>query len=328
MRLGPCVIALKCDHFEQTLQFYQALGLSLLSQQADATFLTTGNVIIQLSRSLSQNHIVLQTAEPETLLKALQSQSSISSSNNQTHAIDAAGSNDVKQTEWEILDPNGQCIRLQTQMSEAQLKYNILNFALQQLFNYRAAPALIEQFQSQVVAKFSPKQVDTTFQAEPRPYPGIFTYCMPSSAEPDAANWYKTLGFELIGADQHIHLRHAFSDFDLMTFLEAPWLNFRGADVFELQKRMHDLQSQLNLPGEAIRYTEAEYGTDGAHWQSKDPEGNVVYFDTTDQELISENNPKEIRSLLSRCTDQLATLTNSNDCIDAIRKIESTLPAD
>lgn len=41
----------------------------------------------------------------------------------------------------------------------------------------------------------------------------------------------------------------------------------------------------LELEGEPSRYTEEEYGSPGAHWQTKDPDGNFVYFDATDAEL-------------------------------------------
>ena len=109
----------------------------------------------------------------------------------------------------------------------------------------------------------------------------------------------------------------SFCDIDLMSFLPGNCFNFRGADVFKVYEQMS--AAGLELDGEPVRYTKEEFGQPGGHWQTKDPEGHFVYFDTTDPELIEPGDPKALKRVLERAGRQLADANAPADCRAAFK---------
>ena len=74
----------------------------------------------------------------------------------------------------------------------------------------------------------------------------------------------------------------------------------------------------LTLEGEPTRYTEEEFGSaPGAHWQTRDPDGNVVYFDTTDPELMVPGDPDALKTVLERAHRQLRNINAAETCMAA-----------
>ena len=75
----------------------------------------------------------------------------------------------------------------------------------------------------------------------------------------------------------------------------------------------------MSLESEPTRYTAEEFGSPGAHWQTKDPDGNVVYFDTTDAELIVPGDPAALKTVLERAHRQLRNVGAEEACVGAFQ---------
>ena len=67
-----------------------------------------------------------------------------------------------------------------------------------------------------------------------------------------------------------------------MTFLQNNLITFRGADISAVHA---SYQSKgIEVVGSPEPYTAEKMGSDGMHWNTRDPDGNVVYFDTMAEE--------------------------------------------
>ncbi|MBT3427027.1 MAG: hypothetical protein HOL98_16405 [Gammaproteobacteria bacterium] len=73
----------------------------------------------------------------------------------------------------------------------------------------------------------------------------------------------------------------------------------------------------FELEGEPATYSQDETGLPGMHWQTKDPDGNVVYFDTTEPEQITTGDPKLLKRVLYSALAQLKAIDADRACIDA-----------
>ncbi len=128
------------------------------------------------------------------------------------------------------------------------------------------------------------------------------------------------MGLEVTGNNDERWVQMGNGDCQLafMGFLDANWLNFRGSDPFKVYEQMS--AAGLTLEGEPARYTEEEFGSaPGAHWQTKDPDGNVVYFDTTDPELIVPGHPDALKTVLERVHRQLLNIGAEQACLNAFQ---------
>ena len=96
-------------------------------------------------------------------------------------------------------------------------------------------------------------------------------------------------------------------------------LNLRGADVFEVHRRM---STQLpELEGEPERYSAEQYDAtaDGACWMTHDPDGNGIFFDTNETEMGESFKQKRIADILRDAERELVDMDANPECIDALR---------
>ena len=75
----------------------------------------------------------------------------------------------------------------------------------------------------------------------------------------------------------------------------------------------------FELEGQPERYTSEDMGGNapGAHWNTRDPDGNVVYFDTSDPELIVQGAPRELARVFDRTLCQLKDIDAEAACVAA-----------
>ncbi len=116
--------------------------------------------------------------------------------------------------------------------------------------------------------------------------------------------FYKALGMQVTHeTEHHVHLTNGNFDISLMTFLTSNLINFRGGDVLAAYESFKE--QGIDVEGEPRTYTKAQMGCDGADWNTKDPDGNLVYFDTTEDETEKSY---QVRGFLDNVERQLETM--------------------
>ncbi len=245
---------------------------------------------------------------------------------------------------WIEYCPDGNNVFFDTNGGEIGEKgYNfmlqrVLDATAKMLINVGASDECRKAFDTEIREKFMPQEkravtemdIDTSPPTEPGTFPGFFTYCFKTADNKKSAAFWESLGLdvEAVHNEGWTEVGNGDCHFDLMTSLGANWINFRGGDPFELYERLKS--AGFELDGEPTRYTAEEFGDGpGAHWNTNDPDGNVVYFDTPDKELITPGDPAMLHRVLKRAERQLKNIGARDDCMSAFKAevLDPFLPA-
>jgi catechol 2,3-dioxygenase-like lactoylglutathione lyase family enzyme len=150
---------------------------------------------------------------------------------------------------------------------------------------------------------------------------GSPTLCLRARRLDASRRFYEALGMEVVDEVPGVRvvLRRGTFSLALMTFLDENWLNFRGADVFAVHAFLRD--RGLGLEGAPERYSREQHGADaaGACWSTRDPEGNVIFFDTNETET-GERAARERLAQLLRHTEQELSELGADECLGAFRR--------
>ena len=152
-------------------------------------------------------------------------------------------------------------------------------------------------------------------------FPGLVTLCLNTHNLPEMRRFYEALGLQVhIDQPTNVLLNNGNVDIGLMTFLEAPCLNFRGADPFAMHKSMKDLCPTLE--GTPAQYEKAQYAADadGASWMTYDPDGNGIFFDTNTLETGAGGAAFALQRVLDGAAKELANVGASDACRTAFRQ--------
>jgi catechol 2,3-dioxygenase-like lactoylglutathione lyase family enzyme len=110
---------------------------------------------------------------------------------------------------------------------------------------------------------------------------GRFELCLKVAVLADSRKFYESLGFQVVGGDEGegwLQLKSASLALALYQgHIPSNLLNFRGADVFAVADELTRRGLELEKPAEL-----EQDGSAGA-WL-KDPDGNVIYFNTSPEE--------------------------------------------
>ena len=88
--------------------------------------------------------------------------------------------------------------------------------------------------------------------------------------------------------------------------------------MFQISERLKN--AGFKLEGDPSTYAPGDMGPiAGAHWKTRDPDGNVVYFDTTDSELIEQGVARELKRVFDQTLRQLAEIGAETACVDAFK---------
>ncbi len=160
-------------------------------------------------------------------------------------------------------------------------------------------------------------------------FPGLFTLCLNVKDLAAMRRFYEALGMQVhIDRPNSVLLNNGDVDIALMTFLEEPCLNFRGADVFEMHKVMTG--KGLELKGKPEQYKKEKYDADadGRNWITWDPDGNNVFFDTNEGEIGPKGYALALQRVLDATTKQLINVGALQACQDAFRSgiLEKFMP--
>ena len=133
--------------------------------------------------------------------------------------------------------------------------------------------------------------------------------------------FYEALGFTVNqDTDGWVQLSNGDLSISLMTFLGENWLNFRGGDINQIKSHL----DKLDIQTEGRVETYLEDGETGTHWQTKDPDGNVLYFDTTERET---SKAIEVNALLANLERRLQVMGVTSEFFDAFKSdLESQFP--
>lgn len=328
---GLVTLCLNTHNLPEMRRFYEALGLQVHIDQPTNVLLNNGNVDIGLMTFLEAPCLNFRGADPFAMHKSMKDQcptleGTPAQYEKAQYAADADGAS------WMTYDPDGNGIFFDTNTLEtgaggaAFALQRVLDGAAKELANVGASDACRTAFRQEVQHRFMPParrtQTDQKFDSlsltDPNLYPGDFVFCVKTADLAASRAFYLSLGLAVSGNDDDtwVQMGNADCQLALMTFLGENWLNFRGADPFLVYERLS--ATGLSPEGEPSRYGGEEFNSaPGAHWQTKDPDGNVVYFDTTDPERIVPGDPTALQAVLQQTRQRLINISAEPTCIDA-----------
>ncbi len=142
---------------------------------------------------------------------------------------------------------------------------------------------------------------------------GWHDICLKTNDIEASKQFYTSLGFTVThDSESWVHLTNGDLSISLMTFLGENWLNFRGGDVETIRATLKE--NNISAPGKVETYVEGEQT--GNHWQTKDPDGNVVYFDTTEDE---RSKTMEVNVLLANLERRLQVMGVASEHFNALK---------
>ena len=327
---GQYTLCLQTRNTDDMLRFYGALGMTTQVLAPISAMAWNGDVHLALMTFLKEHSMNFRGADPVAIHREATS-TGIAFENDpyryrkEEYSADADGCN------WLIHDPDGNNVFFDTNENETGpeglvwMTQRVVLATRRQLENVRASADCQEAFQRNVVDLYAAtdtlKPFGHNLTGSSDRFPGFFNYCLKTADNERSAAWYRAIGIEVGSPSEghHVHLETSDSRIELMTFLPENWLNFRGADVFQVYDWLS--ATGLELEGEPVRYTEEEYGSAGAHWQTRDPDGNQVYFDTTDDELIQPGSKDVVRRVLTTAIAQIEDIGAGAACKSACQAI-------
>lgn len=322
-QLTLCLKASK-ERLEEMRRFYEALGMRVHIDRPSYVVLDNGDVSIALMTWLEEDCLNFRGADVSEIYRRACQRPGLSFEGQPQRYGDGPAAGEC----WNTHDPDGNCLFFDTNEQErgeagrALALQRVLDAAAKQLVNVSAPAECRETYRTQVLERFVPAEqrarlpddMDTSSLTEPGAFAGHFSLCV-KSVEPEASrDFYEAVGLPVKGPREGgwIQLDNGDCHIDLMSFLSANLLNFRGGDVFALHERL--TASGWELEGEPARYTKEEMGAPGAHWRTKDPGGNLIYFDTTEAERIDAFPAKALRRVLERTRRQLDAIGADAAC--------------
>jgi catechol 2,3-dioxygenase-like lactoylglutathione lyase family enzyme len=331
---GLYTLCLATTNLADMRRFYETLGMRVHSDRGGSVLLSNGNVELALMTFLSEHCLNFRGADPFELHREMTGRGLDLSGRPTTYQKETSQA-DADGTSWLTRDPDSNVIFFDTNELEvgpagADLALQrVLDSAAKQLVNVGAPDACQTAFRSRVLDVFMPsdrrtgtaQQLDTSPLTEPGTYPGHFVLCVKAADTQASRPFYEAMGLDVIGNNDEkwVEMGNGDCELALMSFLGQNWLNFRGGDPFEIHARLGD--AGFVLEGEPARYDKEEYGSPGAHWQTKDPDGNVVYFDTTDPELIVPADPTALTTVLEQTLRRLHNIGTDADSVAAFREV-------
>ena len=328
---GLFTLCLNTSNLADMRRFYETLGFKIHIDRPGNVLLNNGDVDIALMTFLEQPCLNFRGADPFGIHQSMTGHGlHLAGEPHHYKREDAAAAADADGSSWLTEDLDGNAVFFDT--NEAEKGENGHAFALQrvldatakQIANVGGSRECQEAFRTRIQDTFMPpgrratmpSGLDTTPRTSAAEFAGSFTLCLKTADNTASRSFYSALGLEVTGNNDETWVQMGNGDCQLalMSFLEANWLNFRGADPYAINARL--LAVGFDLGGTPARYTEEEFGLPGAHWQTSDPDGNVVYFDTSDPERIVPGAPDALKQVLERAHRQLLNIEADQDCLD------------
>lgn len=152
---------------------------------------------------------------------------------------------------------------------------------------------------------------------------GWTSLCLPAKDLAASRRFYEALGMQVVEdvPDTRLVLRNGPFRLAMMTFLSEPLLNWRGADTFAVHGAVS--RALPEVPGAPFRYhadhLDHAADADGASWETRDPDGHHILFDTNELESSEEGRARRIAHVLADAERALEQAGASADCLEALR---------
>ena len=154
-------------------------------------------------------------------------------------------------------------------------------------------------------------------------YVGWPSLCLRVTDLESSKKFYEAVGLSLISEVPGKRAILGFGAFRLalMTFLDESLINVRGSDVLATRERLR--ADFPNLEGEADFYSAEEYDADadGCCWTARDPDGNVVFFDTNERETGPEYVASRTADILDGAIEELGALGSPQIILDGLERL-------
>lgn len=139
--------------------------------------------------------------------------------------------------------------------------------------------------------------------------------------------FYETLGMEVVEEvpGKRVVLRFGGFGLALMSFLDENLIYVRGGDVFDAEARLRAVFPDLEGEPETYRREDVDADADGACWTTRDPDGNMVFFDRNE----NDGGPEAVAGRTAEILDgaiQALVAIDAGDVVGELRRLRSGLP--
>ena len=152
---------------------------------------------------------------------------------------------------------------------------------------------------------------------------GWTSICLRAKDLAASARFYQALGMEIVNElpGQRVVLRNGPFRLALMSFLDKNSIHVRGADVAAIHAAC-----KRGFPGAAgqpftYRAEDMDADADGTSWETFDPDGNAVFFDTNADETGAAGRSSLIVQTLRDAEQMLTNLGASEECLTALGQL-------
>ena len=152
---------------------------------------------------------------------------------------------------------------------------------------------------------------------------GWTSICLRAKDLAASSRFYQALGMEVVDAlpGKRVVLRNGPFRIALMNFLDKNSIHVRGADVAAIHAACK--REFPEAPGQPFTYRaeDLDADADGTSWETFDPDGNAVFFDTNASETGAAGRGRLIVQTLRDAERMLTNLGASNECLTALGRV-------
>ncbi len=152
---------------------------------------------------------------------------------------------------------------------------------------------------------------------------GWTSICLRAKDLAASARFYQALGMEVVDElpGKRIVLRNGPFRIALMNFLDKNSIHVRGADVPAVYAACKRECPEATGQPFTYRAEDMDADADGTSWETFDPDGNAVFFDTNANETGAAGRSQLIVQILRDAEQMLTRLGASKECLKALGRL-------
>lgn len=156
-------------------------------------------------------------------------------------------------------------------------------------------------------------------------FSGWATVCLKVDDLGASMRFYEQLGMEVVEQVEGLRviLKSGSHHIALMTFLDENLLNLRCGDVTAIFDSM--TRELPALEGAPQHYTPSDLNhgaaAPGTSWRTRDPDGNVIFFDTNRNEEGDAYRQQRVAEILEDAEQDLINAAASAECLSSLREV-------